>query len=151
MTNHEQASDSRRRLRETAAALLARVEQLIAERGPLLRAAFQLRGTRCGKATCKCARGELHPTAVLVVSQEGKRRSFYVRPTERAEVQRRVERYQRVRARRAELKQLTDAVLVLADALLAALLEPHRPERAATDGDQPARRRRKGPVARTRR
>ena len=140
MSNHEQASDSRRRLRETTATLLARVEQLIAERGPLLRGAFQLRGTRCGKATCKCARGELHPTAVLVVSEQGKRRSFYVRPAERDEVQRRVERCQRLRTKRAELSQLTVEVLAAADALLEALVEPHRPERAASAGARPTRR-----------
>lgn len=138
----EKSSRARRRLLETARTLLARAEKLIAERGPLLRGAFQLRGTRCGKATCKCARGELHPTAVLVVSEDGKRRSFYVRPAERAEVQRRVERYQSFRAARAEVNRLTVEVLGAADELLSALLEPHRPERDA-DATPRSRGRRK--------
>ena len=141
MTNRlEKASRVRRRLRETAQELVARVEKLIGERGPLLRGAYQLRGTRCGKDTCKCARGELHPTAVLIVSEDGRRRSYYVRPSERAEVQRRVERYRGVRAARAEVSRLTVEVLGAADELLEALLEPHRPERGAV-----------APVARRRR
>lgn len=141
MADREEASQSRRRLLEAARALLARTEELVAERGPLLRGAFQLRGTRCGKKNCKCAQGELHPTAVLVVSEEGKRRSYYVRPAERAEVQRRVERYQGCRAQRAELNRLNVEVLGAADDLLEALLEPHVPEREAGGGARPPRRR----------
>jgi hypothetical protein len=143
MSDNAKASRSRRRMLDTARTLLARTEQLIAERGPLLKGAFQLRGTRCGKDTCKCARGELHPTAVLVVSEEGHRRSYYVRPSERAEVQRRVERYQRLRGERAELNRLTVEVLGAADELLAALLEPHRPERTARAGARRAPHRRR--------
>ena len=143
MASREKASQSRRHLLEAARALLARVEELVAERGPLLRGAFQLRGTRCGKKNCKCAQGELHPTAVLVVSEEGTRRSYYVRPAERAEVQRRVERHQRCRAQRTELSRLNVEVLGAADDLLEALLEPHRPERDAGAGARPARRRHK--------
>jgi hypothetical protein len=143
MTDLEKASHSRRRLLEMTRALLARTEELIAERGPLLRGAFQLRGTRCGKDNCRCAAGALHPTAVLVISEEGKRRSYYVRPAERAEVQRRVERYLRFRAKRAELKRLHVEVLAAADDLLEALVEPHRPQNAAGDGTRRGRRRRK--------
>jgi hypothetical protein len=125
---------------ETARTLLARTEQLIAERGPLLKGAYQLRGTRCGKPTCKCARGELHPTAVLVVSEDGQRRSYYVRPTERAEVQRRVERYQHYRGEQAALTRLTVEVLAAADELLAALLEPHQPQRGTDPPPAPRQR-----------
>jgi hypothetical protein len=143
MNDSDKASSSRRRMLTTARLLLQRTEQLIAERGPLLRGAFQLRGTRCGKDSCKCARGELHPTAVLVVSEEGRRRSYYVRPSERAEVQQRVDRYRGFRRKRTELGRLTVEVLGAADELLVALLEPHRPARAATKGTRRGRRRRK--------
>lgn len=142
MSDNNKASRSRRRMLDTARLLLGRTEQLVAAHGPLLKGAFQLRGTRCGKDTCKCARGELHPTAVLVVSEEGRRRSYYVRPAERAEVQRRVERYRRFRAKRAELSQLTVEVLGAADELLVALLEPHRPARATRASTKPKARRR---------
>lgn len=140
MSDLEKASRSRRQMLDTARALLAGTEQLVAERGPLLKGAYQLRGTRCGKPTCKCARGELHPTAVLVVSQDGRRRSYYVRPAERAEVQQRVARYLHYRGEQATLTRLTVEVMAAADELLAALLEPHQPLRAA-DPPQRARRR----------
>lgn len=141
MSDREKASRSRRRLLDTAHSLLSRAEELVTERGPLLRGAFQLRGTRCGKDNCKCSQGELHATAVLVVSEDGNRRSYYVRPEERSEVQRRVERYQRFRGGRADLNKLNAEVLGAADELLAALVEPHHPQREADAGD-PLRRRR---------
>jgi hypothetical protein len=142
MADRDKASRSRRRLLDTARDALSRAEQLANERGPLLRAAFQLRGTRCGKQNCKCNQGQLHTTAVLVVSEEGKRRSYYIRSPERPEVQRRVERYQRFRAGRIEINRLATEILNACDELLDALAEPHAPQRDADGGDQCRRRRR---------
>lgn len=138
MSGNEKASRSRRTLVEAARRFLARAEELIAERGPLLRGAYQLRGTRCGKENCHCTQGELHTTAVLIVSEDGTRRSYYVRPVERPEVQRRVERYQHFRAGRAELVRLNAEVLGAADELLDALVEAHHPQRESGDV-QPSR------------
>ena len=131
MTDHEEASRARRLLLESARKLVARAEEIVQERGPLLRGAFQLRGTRCGKENCRCTQGELHTTAVLIVSEDGDRRSYYVRPPERSEVQRRVQRYQRLRAKRADLNKLNAKVLNATDDLLDALVEPHRPQLGA--------------------
>ena len=133
MSDTEKASRSRRTLVESARRLLSRAEALVSERGPLLRGAYQLRGTRCGKENCCCTGGELHTTAVLIVSEEGNRRSYYVRSAERPEVQRRVERYQHFRSGRAELSRLNTEVLGAADELLDALVEPHRPQRDSDD------------------
>jgi hypothetical protein len=145
MTNTKKTSQSRRRLLDAARALVSKTEQLMVERGPLFRGAFQLRGTRCGKDGCKCNRGGLHTTAVLVVSEDGKRRSFYLRPAERPEVQRRVERYLHLRASRAKLSKLGSDLLVAADELIDALAEPHVPLRESDHQDgsrRPSRRRR---------
>ena len=141
MINREKASRSRRQLLDATRRLLSRTEDLVAERGPLLRGAFQLRGTRCGKENCKCAHGEQHTTAVLVISVDGKRRSYYLRASERPEVQRRVERYQRFRTKRAELNKLNAEVLGAADGLIEALAEPHRPKRDTLAGNRDGRRR----------
>jgi hypothetical protein len=146
MTDRERASLSRRRLLDTARAVLARSEELVTERGPLLKAAFQLRGTRCGKENCKCNDGDLHTTAVLVVSEVGKRRSYYVRGPERPGVKRRVEKYQRLRAARIELNKLMTELLSAVDDLLDALAEPYVPRRDAKGSGrkrQPRRGRRK--------
>lgn len=148
MPSHEKASRSRRRLLESARALVSRAEEFVAERGPLLRGAFQLRGTRCGKDNCKCNQGELHTTAVLIVSEHGERRSYYVRPPDRPEVQHRVERYQRLRDRRADLNRLNAEVLDAADDLLEALVEPHRPRHDRAGGAKRPGKSRKKSVTR---
>jgi hypothetical protein len=131
MTDRRNASRARQRLLDAARAVLARSEEIVTERGPLLKAAFQLRGTRCGKDNCKCNDGDLHTTAVLVVSEEGKRRSYYVRGPERPDVKRRVEKYQHFRATRIELNKLMAELLSAVDDLLDALAEPHVPRRDA--------------------
>lgn len=140
MTNREKASRSRRQILDATRRLLSRAEQLVAERAPLLRGAFQLRGTRCGKENCKCAHGQQHTTAVLVVTEDGNRRSYYLRASERAEVKRRVERYQSFRTKRAEIHKLNAEVLGAADDLLEALVEPHQPKRDRQDRKQPGER-----------
>jgi len=132
--NTDKASHSRQRALESAQSFLDLARHTITERGPVLRGAFQLRGTRCGKEGCKCNDGQLHTTAVLIVSEAGKRRSYYVRPPDRPEVQRRVERYHRFRAKRAELSKLSEQVLSATADLLDAIAEPHEPQRDASAG-----------------
>lgn len=141
MKNRKKASLSRRRLLDTARRLLSRAQDLATERHPLLKGAFQLRGTRCGKDNCKCTQGELHTTAVLVVSEDGRRRSYYLRGAERPEVQRRVERYQRFRTKRAEINRLSTEVLETADDLLESLAERHSPQRDARTARRPSKSR----------
>jgi hypothetical protein len=114
----------RLRLRDAAQRHAALVDKLLAERGPLLRGAFRIGGTRCGKAGCKCNEGELHTTALLLVSVDGVRRNFYIRGPERAETQRKADRYQHVRRLRAELAKLQPEVLAIADELVASICEP---------------------------
>lgn len=139
MTRRETASSARHQLLDAARRLLARAEEFARERGPLLRGAFQLRGTRCGKENCKCTQGELHTTAVLIVSEKGNRHSHYVRPPDRPEVQRRVERYLRFRNARAELGKLNAEILAAVDQLLESLLEPYSPQRDTTGPKRAAR------------
>ena len=129
MVDIERASAARRRLREVAAKHGTLLESLVAERGPLLRGTFQFRRTRCGKEGCKCAQGELHTAAALVVSEGGERRTIYLRTTERPEAQRRAERYRRFRKTRSELKRMDAQIAQALDELLAALIEPPVSER----------------------
>ena len=137
MNERERASRARQRLKEAAAKHESLVEALVRERGPLVKGTFHLGHTRCGKDNCKCAHGEPHVTATLVVSDKGGRRTYYLRGPERAEVQRRAERYRRFRKRRAGLRKLNAEVLAAADELLDALLEPHTPLRDVQDKGEP--------------
>ena len=40
-------------------------------------------GTRCGATSCRCTRGELHPTAYLRWRANGRQRRRYVRQSDR--------------------------------------------------------------------
>jgi hypothetical protein len=66
---------------------------------------------------------------VLLVSEEGKRKSVYVRPPDRLEVERRTDRYRNFRRGRIELVKLHAEIVKIADELLVALLEPYVPQR----------------------
>ena len=127
MPQPERASRLRQRLREFERTFASLLHSLLQERGPLVRGIFQSHGTRCGKPNCKCLQGALHPTAVLVVNEEGKRRNFYVRIPERRELQRRSERYRSFRKNRAELARVAAEILRLVDELLESLSTPYSP------------------------
>jgi len=141
--NLNKASRSRQLLLDSTQALELCAKEVVTERGPLLKGYYQPRGTRCGKDNCKCNQGELHSTAVLIVVQDGKRRSYYVRPPERPEVQRRVQRYQRLRERQSEMRKLNEQAQAALDDLLDALTEPHQPQRRRTSAQTSGRRTRR--------
>jgi hypothetical protein len=85
--------------------------------GPLTPGSFYLMRRKCGKATCRCARGQLHPVWVLTRSEAGKHKLYAVPADQRAKVRQLAgawRRYQRARARL--VKQIT-ALLELADRL----------------------------------
>jgi hypothetical protein len=81
------------------------------------RAPRMLRGTlitmrrRCGKATCRCARGELHEGPALSVSLSGRSVMVSLRPGEVAGVAAALARYQA--AREALETQATTGVQML--------------------------------------
>ena len=67
---------------ETPEALLARRSRLaggLADPELTLSGVLRSQGRRCGRAGCRCARGELHgPYLYLVLSRAGRGRSIYV-------------------------------------------------------------------------
>ena len=111
------------------------LQLLLAERGPFIRGSFVRQGGRCGKATCRCTRGELHERAVLYTSEEGKHSGIYVPQDERAHVEDRNLHYQRARKARTAVVKLDQQALVFADELIAALSEPYpAADRSGTQG-----------------
>lgn len=122
-------SKLRQRLHDAASRYAALVQDIVAESGPLLTGTYLSSGTRCGNPNCKCARGELHDTGVVVMNEDGKRKSVYVRKSERAAVKRRTDRYRRLRQRRAELGKLHAEIIALGDEIVESLSEPYVPER----------------------
>ena len=99
--------------------------------GPLTPGSFYLLRRKCGKPSCRCARGHLHTVWVLTRSEEGKHKLYTVPPTQRAEVRQRAaagRRYQRARAR---LLQQLHVLIALADQLAQSQRvewPPHEPD-----------------------
>ncbi len=75
----------------------------------------------CGKANCKCARGEKHEVYQLSWTENGKRRSTHIRLDELSKVRAAVERYRKLRQCRADLLRLASEAASLIDALVEAL------------------------------
>lgn len=83
--------------------------------GPLTPGSFYLLKRKCGKASCRCARGQLHTVWVLTRSQAGKRKLYSVPPEQRAEVRQRAAAWRRYQRARARLLQQVGALVALAD------------------------------------
>lgn len=129
-------------LRQTEDERRAHVETLLAERGPLIRGTYRLQGGRCGRAGCRCERGELHEKAALYRREEGTFRCAYVPLADRGRVDQLTRRYRKARKARTALSKLGQKSLELADALLQALAEPYPPgDRPSTSSTQRSRRR----------
>lgn len=126
------ASKLRKQLKETESQRVRYVQQIIEERGPLIRGTYLIQARRCGKPQCKCARGDLHPICVLTASEKGRTRNVYVKPADRERVRTASGKYQTVRRARAELAKLANTSLDLIDQLQSELTVPFPPVHQAT-------------------
>jgi hypothetical protein len=83
---------------------------------------------KCGKPTCRCARGEKHEGKYLSRSEGGRTRLAYVPAGDEVDVATKAERYRRFRQARAALMKLADETAEAADVLQASLTEPYPKE-----------------------
>lgn len=135
----------RQSLRQNQELGARQVEVLLGERGPIIRGSYLRQSGRCGKPSCRCARGETHERAVLYRSAGGVHTGVYVPQQERALVGERNARYQSFRKARAALAKLGKQTLELASQLEDALVEPYPPpERVARKTASGRKGRRKG-------
>ena len=103
-------------LRQRAARLLAeghRLETVLLGHSPLVRGSLIQRPKFCGKAGCKCTRGEPHPAGLYLSRlEEGVARPRFVRAADRERVIREAEAYRTFRTAlrrwRAIAKELND-------------------------------------------
>jgi hypothetical protein len=112
------------------------VQILFDTRHRMVRGSFVVLGKKCGKPTCACAQGALHPSRYLSASEQGRTRMAYVPAAAAATVKAAADRYQRFRRARAEVVKLSAHTVELADRLQVALSDAY-PTQAA-----PRRRRR---------
>lgn len=74
----------------------SQLAQLCSQRGAI-RGTLLVRKRKCGKANCRCARGEGHESLFLVVSENGRTRQFFVPKDWESRVRQWVADYRRVR------------------------------------------------------
>ena len=96
---------------------LARRLRTMTSQGPLTPGSFYLLRRKCGKASCRCTRGQLHTVWVLTRSEAGQHKLYAVPPDQRAQVRQRAAAWRRYQRARARFLQQTAALLALADQL----------------------------------
>jgi len=110
----ENISALRQRLWRLHAAL-GRLLRTMTSQGPLTPGSFSLLRHKCGKPSCRCARGQLHAVWVLTRSENGKHKLYTVPPAQRAEVRQRAGAWRRYQRSRARWVQQLSTLLALAD------------------------------------
>lgn len=87
--------------RETRSRLL----QLLSSGQGMIRGTLSIRERSCGKANCKCARGEKHASLYIVVSVDGKYKQTCVPKSLEADVRAWVAQYQHAQELIEEISQ----------------------------------------------
>lgn len=100
---------------------------LLAERAGLIRGTLGTRARQCGKAHCRCTRGELHESKYLSVGVEGRTRLVHVPGADEMQVATGVERYRRWRSVQVQIVEADRDLMKLLDALAVALLAAYPP------------------------
>ena len=83
----------------------SRLAQLLSQRG-VLRGTLLMRRRKCGKANCRCARGEGHESLFLVISENGRTRQLFVPRDWESRVRLWVEDYHRARELMEEVSRI---------------------------------------------
>jgi len=96
---------------------LGRTLRSLIPRQPMTPGSFYLMRRKCGKASCRCARGQLHPTWVLTRSEAGRPKLYSVPADQRAQVRQWAMTWRRYQRARARFGKQTAALLALADQL----------------------------------
>ena len=95
-----------------------RLLRLMTHQAQLIPGSFYLLRRKCGKASCRCARGHLHTTWVLTRSEAGQHKLYPVPPAERARVRKLATAWKRSQKARAKLLKLNTQLLALADEIV---------------------------------
>ena len=86
-------------------------------RQPMTPGSFYLMRRKCGKPSCRCLRGHLHPAWVLTRSEAGRHKLYSVPPDQRPLLRQWTTAWRRYQHARARFGKQTAALLALADQL----------------------------------
>ncbi len=116
---------------------LARTLRALQRDAPMVQGSLYLLRRKCGKPTCRCARGELHPTWVLTRSEAGQHRLYAVPVDQRGPLRPLAREYRRWQRTRALLVKQSARLLALIDQLAESRLQrwppPSPPHGPGTD------------------
>jgi hypothetical protein len=103
-----------------------RLREVFCAYSPLWRGTVYTLRTRCGRANCHCAEGELHEAIVLGDRSEETHHTITLRIGERKSLRRMTEAYRRVRKARSQLLAIHKAMLKTIDRLTEIRLQEGR-------------------------
>jgi hypothetical protein len=92
-------------------------------REPLLPGSLYTLRRRCGKPTCRCARGKLHASTVLSYRGQGRPRNVSLTPQELPAVRDLTDAYRQFRQARTQRLRLERQIVALVDRIEAARVE----------------------------
>ena len=110
---------------------LARTLRALQRDARMVQGSLYLLRRKCGKPTCRCTRGELHPTWVLTRSEAGQHRLYSVPVDQRGGLRPLTREYRRWQRTRAVLVKQLARLLALIDQLAEQRLErwpPPKPD-----------------------
>lgn len=102
MIKQAQAAHTRQRILALTELLQGQARKVLGH-GPLVRGSFYRYRRRCGKASCRCARGALHAGQAFAVRSGGRSRTLPLRGVDREELLQCVGAYRELRRVRAEM------------------------------------------------
>jgi hypothetical protein len=116
MNKQGQASRARQRILALTELLQGQARRVMGH-APLVRGSFYRYRRRCGKSSCRCARGALHAGEAFSIRAGGRSRTLPLTGVDREELALCVEAYRELRRVRAEMVRTFGEMLKQADKL----------------------------------
>lgn len=116
MNKQAQAARTRQKILVLTKGLQEQAQSVMGH-GPLLRGSFYQYRRRCGKASCRCARGALHAGQAFAVCTGGRSRTLPLTGVDREELSQCVGAYRELRRVRAEMVRTFGELLKQVDGL----------------------------------
>jgi len=127
-TDKKKFSQLRQSLGRLAGEITQIIKPFFSDKPVIKGSVYELK-TKCGKAGCRCARGQLHHHMVLSASEKGKTRLRAIPRGFLIEVKSKVRRYQQLRGARVRLIEVHKKMLHLIDEMEAMRREEMPPSR----------------------
>jgi len=116
MSKKQQAARTRQNIRALAEHIQSQARRMMGT-AALVRGSFYRYRRRCGKASCRCARGALHAGQAFAIRAGGRSRTLPLTGVDREELSRHVGAYRELRRVRAEMVRTFGKLLEAVDKL----------------------------------